>query len=441
MVGMTIDREPFYKRELELKLSMSYGPGRHDPDYEQGGHDYPLPYVRWTEQRNMEAFLQLIADSRVTPKALVSHRFAITEAEKAYVLMETGESHLAILLDYPEQKERPVERWISRAPAVSLSKSTGVAFIGLGNYAKSVLLPAVRNVEGVRLTAVVTSTGISASHAGVKHGFATISTDPAAALEDPATSAVFIVTRHDTHARLAAAALRAGKHVFCEKPLALDHEGFSEVTAAARETDVVVTVGFNRRFAPLLVKAKAALEPRSGPLVMLYRVNAGQIPADNWIKRGEGGGRIIGEVCHFVDAMAFLAGSVPVEVSAVAAAGHDDAFSILIRFADGSTGTIVYSSLGDAAVAKELIEVFAAGRVVQLDDFRRLIVTASGKASVTKSSQDKGQAALVRAFLAAVRGEQSAPITFAELAAVTEATFAIEDALRAGAVVALNATH
>jgi polar amino acid transport system substrate-binding protein len=439
MVGMTIDRESFYKRELELKLSMSYGPGRHDPEYEQAGHDYPLPYVRWTERRNMEAFLALIAEGKVTPKRLITHRFEITKAEQAYNLMERGEPHLAMLLTYPERAAPKIERRIERAK-IQRTSSTGVAFIGLGNYARGVLLPAFQKVRGIKLTTAVTSTGISAAHAGEKYGFGTVATDPSAAITDPATDVVVIATHHDTHAELTSAALSAGKHVFCEKPLALDAEGLGKIEDAVEATGIL-TVGFNRRFAPLLVKAKAALEPRSGPLVMLYRVNAGAIPKDSWVLREEGGGRIIGEVCHFVDALTFLAGSLPIEAQAISARGHHDAISVLIRFGDGSTGTIVYSSLGDAAVDKEEIEVFAAGRVVQLHDFRRLVVTASGKASVTKSSQDKGQAALVRAFLAAVRGEQSTPITFAELAAVTEATFAIEDALRTGAVVALNATH
>ncbi len=437
MVGMTIDREPFYKRELELKLSLSYGPGRHDPAYEQAGHDYPLAYVRWTEQRNMAAFLDLVAAGKVTPKALVSHSFAIGEAEKAYALMESGAPHLAILLTYPQAAGRAIERQVhlAQSPPKTLPKTSNenrVAFIGLGAYAKGVLLPAVRKTAGVTLTTVVTATGISAGHAGNKYGFATAATDPAATLDDPDTDTIFIATRHDTHASLAAAALGAGKHVFCEKPLAIDAAGLADVMAAARSAPGILTVGFNRRFAPLLVKARAALDPRNGPLVMLYRVNAGAIPGDSWIQREEGGGRIVGEVCHFVDALTFLAGSLPVEVHAVAARDHADAVSILIRFADGSTGTIVYSSLGDPSVPKEYVEVFAAGRVVQLDDYCRLTVTRSGKQKSSKSAQDKGQQGLVTAFLAATRGKGEAPIPLRELAAVTEATFAIEESLRVG---------
>ena len=263
LVGMTIDREPFYKRELELKLSMSYGPGRGDPAYESAGHDYPLPYVRWTEQRNMEAFLGLIEQGRVTPKAYVTHRFAIAEAEKAYELMEKGEPHLAMLLTYPEQTSEPA-RAVSRGPAPTRDK-LGVAFIGMGNYARAVLLPKVKSARGVALTAVVTKTGLSSSHSADKFGFSVAATDASVALDDAGSQAVFIATRHDSHAALAARALRAGKHVFCEKPLALDRASLDDVMAAARTSQAVLTVGFNRRFAPLLVQAKQACATTLGP--------------------------------------------------------------------------------------------------------------------------------------------------------------------------------
>ena len=431
LVGMTIDREPFYKRELELKLSMSYGPGRYDPDYEIAGHDYPLPYVRWTEQRNMSSFLELIAGGKITPKALVTHRFPIEHAEEAYQLIERGEPHLAILLTYSgETANKPILRCMKINGAAVPARGGGVAFIGLGNYAKGTLLPVFRKADGIKLTTVVTSTGLSAGHAGEKYGFATIATDAEAALNDASSSMIVIATRHDSHADLVSAALLAGKNVFCEKPLAIDDEGLAKVLAAADGAAGTLTVGFNRRFAPLLVKAKQALEPRSGPLVMIYRVNAGVIPATNWIQRDEGGGRIVGEVCHFVDALTFLCGSLPIEAQAVKAKGHDDAVSILLRFADGSTGTIVYSSLGDPAVSKEYIEVFAQGRVAQLEDFCKLTVTSNGRVSRSVAAQNKGQSALVQAFIAASRGERKAPIALNELSAVTEATFAIEDSLQ-----------
>jgi polar amino acid transport system substrate-binding protein len=437
MVGMTIDREPFYKRELELRMSMSYGPGRHDPSYEHAGHDYPLPYVRWTERRNMGAFLALIAEGKVTPKLLVTHRFGFADCEQAYALMEQGEPHLAMLLTYAETNIRTIERRLCRTTAPARVGGNGVAFIGLGNYGKSVLLPIVRKTKGVMLTTVVTSNGINARHAGDKYGFASIATDPSAAFVDETTDTIFIATRHDIHARLTAGALRAGKHVFCEKPLALDAEGLADVAAAIETAPGILTVGFNRRFAPLLVKTKAAIEPRSGPLVMLYRVNAGAVPADNWIQREEGGGRILGELCHFVDALTFLAGSLPVEVHAIAARDHADAVSTLIRFADGSTGAIIYSSLGDQSAPKEYIEVFAQDRVIRLDDFVALALTKGGKTVKSTAALDKGQRGLIDAFLSAARGDAKAPIPVAELFAVTQATFAIEQSLCLGSPVEL----
>lgn len=424
LTGMEIDREPFYKRELDLRLSMSYGPGRHDPAYELEGHDYPLAYVRWTEQRNMQAFLELVAEGRVTPLRLVTHRFPIAEAEAAYKLMDTEEPFLAILLTYPDTPA-PIARSIP-VNASSAATGRGTAFIGFGNYAKSVLVPALKKASKERLTTVVTSTGLSAHDAAQREGFANAATDPQAVLDDADTDCVFIATRHDSHASLAAAALRAGKHVFVEKPLALDHEQLADVVAAAEGAPGVLTVGFNRRFAPMMIAAKAAIASRAGPIAMHYRVNAGHVPGDSWLHGAQGGGRIVGEACHFVDALTFLAGGPPVSVSAFRPEGIDDTVSAVLRFADGSTGTILYSSLGDSSLPKEYLEIFASGTVVRLDDFRKLHITTGGKTTTqSASAQDKGQAGLVKAFYAAARDGAAAPIPLDELVAVSEATLDI----------------
>ncbi len=439
-VGMELDREAFYKRELDLRLSMSYGPGRYDPSYENEGHDYPFAYVRWTEQRNMQAFLELVAARRVTPKALVTHRFPIAEAEEAYRLMTDGTPHLGILLTYPEQEDRVLSRRLALRPAaVPRMGEARIGFIGFGNYAKSTLLPALRKAGGGILTGVATATGVSARHAAERFGFAFAATDAAEVLADESTDTVFIATRHNSHADLVVAALEAGKHVFCEKPLAMNREELAAVLATAARAPGRLTVGFNRRFAPLMVEAKAALAGRTAPLVMLYRVNAGAIPRDNWIQGAEGGGRIVGEVCHFVDALTYLCGAPPVEVRAIAAEGHGDAVSVLLRMADGSTGTIVYSSIGDAAAPKEYLEALGDGRLMRLDDFRRLTGTVRGRTRTRRHGrQDKGQRGLVAAFLAATRKGAEPPIPLAELAAVTEATFAIEEALQKGDAVAVG---
>jgi polar amino acid transport system substrate-binding protein len=281
---------------------------------------------------------------------------------------------------------------------------------------------------GVRLTGVVTANGLSGAHAADTFGFRFATTDSQELLDDQETDVVFIATRHDTHAPLAAEALKAGKHVFVEKPLAIDQAQLDEVTAAAEASDKVLMVGFNRRFAPLIRQAKEALKSRAAPLVMLYRINAGLVPADSWIQGEEGAGRVIGEVCHFIDTLSFIADSLPVERHIIAAKNYDDAVSLQLRFADGSLGTIVYSSLGDRSFPKEYIEVFGAGRVITIDDFRRAIVVADGRTKRYRlARQDKGFNEELGQFLAAVRGDNPPPISLASLIATTEATFAAAD--------------
>lgn len=430
MVGLDLDRDAFYRRELDLRLSMSYGPGRYDPDYEEQGRDYPLAYVRWTEQRNMEAFLQLVADGRVTPEVLVSHRFPIEDGAAAYDIVTGGQPHLAVLLTYSGAADPA--RAVLRAEARAAASALSVGFIGLGNYARSVLLPAVRKVAGADLRTVVTATGLTAHHVAAKYGFAAAATDSAVVLDDPGINIVFVATRHDTHAAYAAAALRAGKSVFCEKPMALGREELAEVAAAAADSPGILTVGFNRRFAPLVDEMREALRARTGPLLMAYRVNAGSVAPDSWIRGQAGGGRILGEVCHFVDLMSHLCASSPVEAYAIAGGGQEDAVSIQIRFADGSAGSILYSSLGDPAAPKEHLDVFAAGTVLHLSDFVRLDIFAGGRRRVVKQRQDKGQSRLVAAFLDAVKTGKHSPTPLAELVAVTAATFAIEASLLSG---------
>lgn len=422
MVGLELDREPYYKRELELRLSMSYGPGRYDPAYENEGHDYPLPYVRWTEQRNMEAFLELVAQGRVTPAKLVSHRFDIGDAERAYGLLGSREPYLAVLLDYAEQTAAPVHA-ITLAETASSPSVGAVAFIGFGNYARSVLLPAVREHAAGGLRTVVTATGLSSRNAAEKYGFTVAATDPAAALDDLAVGTVFVATRHDSHAELAARALAAGKNVFVEKPLALDQAGVAAVIAAAQTGPGLLTVGFNRRFAPMVVAARREAVQSGGPLLMHYRINAGFVPADSWLHTAEGGGRIAGEACHFVDTLSALCGADPVEVETAGTPGHDDCVQAIVRFADGSTGHILYTSLGDSSVPKERIELFGRNLVVVIEDFRALRVTRGGRTRTGKArSQDKGQAALVAAFLSACRTGGAPPIAYATLAAVSRIT-------------------
>ena len=423
LVGMRLDREPFYKRELDLRLAMSTGPGRYDAEYEQGGRDYPLPYVRWTEQRNMAAFLELVAAGSVTPEALVTHRFALDDALDAYALLSSDTPSLAITLGY-DATAAPGAHSVLVAGRTPVS-GEGIAFLGMGNYAKAVLLPAVVAAGGKsHLSTVVTSTGLSAMGSAEALGFARAATDAAEALGDPAVSTIFIVTRHDSHARLAIAALEAGKHVFVEKPLALSDAELDAVLEAARSASGTLTVGFNRRFAPMLVEASAALAATPGPKYMSYRINAGAIPRDSWVHGSEGGGRIVGEVCHFVDALSALCGADPVAWELLSPPSVDDGMAAALRFADGSVGTILYAPAGDPGMSKERIEAIGTGVSLVIDDFTRLTVHQGGKTRTSKGAQDKGQKALVKAFLDG-RTTGKPPVALASLDAVSRATLGL----------------
>jgi predicted dehydrogenase/threonine dehydrogenase-like Zn-dependent dehydrogenase len=445
-VRMDVPRQSYYMKELELRLSRSYGPGRYDPAYEEGGHDYPIAYVRWTERRNMEEFLRLVAAGHVTPGRLSSHSFPIEEAGAAYRIIggETDEPYLGILLTYPETGEpgSPARRIELRPPA--LVTGAGVGFIGAGSFGKATLLPRFARSDHAELIGIATATGASARSTGEKFGFRYCSTDPARLLEDDAVNAVVITTRHGSHAGYVERALRAEKAVFVEKPLALDEEGLVRVLAAQAESGSLLTVGFNRRFSPLAAELRSAFQS-PGPLAITYRVNAGPIPASHWIHDPEeGGGRIIGEVCHFLDLAQFLTDESPTEVFACSIGGREgdlhDTVSIVVRFSGGSVANINYFANGDRSVPKERIEVFGSGGVAVLDDWRRLSVTRAGKTKDWKPKrQEKGFDQEVAAFLAAVRGESGWPIPLESLVETTRATFAMEQSLREGRPIRLVA--
>ena len=438
MTGMDIPRPPFFSRELKLIISMSYGPGRYDPEYEERGHDYPLPYVRWTEKRNIESFLELIGEKRINVERLTTHRFPIAEADRAYQLIsgDVQEPNLGVILNYDPEAE--VARKIPLGAAVRKSeKSIVLGVIGAGGYVPAMLLPHFKT-EGVEFSSIATASGISAHDVGKRFGFANAVSSADEVLDDKDVNLVVIGTRHDTHAELARKALERNKHVFVEKPLALNDDQLESVVEAARSSSGKLMVGFNRRFSPLAQRAKAFFDGRETPLSILYRVNAGRIAKDHWTQNAEeGGGRIVGEVCHFVDLMQFLIEAPPVSVFAEAISAKsskivdDDSVFITLRFADGSNGSIAYLSEGDKALAKERVEIFGAGRVFVLDDFRRATLYKDGREEqVTLKAQDKGQQAQVREVCASVLGGGPAPIGVDELAATTRATFRVLDSLR-----------
>src|SRR5205085_1569344 len=434
-------------RELTLHVSMSYGPGRYDAEYEERGHDYPFAYVRWTEARNIEAFLDALATGSVRVAQLITHRFPIEQGARAYELIAgaNNEAHLGVLLEYPH--ERPLEPRIELRPSDQRTDTTQaradvvrVGLIGAGSYARKFLLPQLQ-ATGAEFQAIASASGISARDVGAKYGFSYCGAQADEVISDPSVNLVVIATRHDTHAQLAAAALRKDRHVFVEKPLALTDEELDDVCAAATQTDAQLFVGFNRRFAPLARRAKEFFADANAPLSIVYRVNAGRIARDHWIQDERmGGGRIIGEVCHFIDLMQSLTGAQATRVFAESITGRnreivaDDSCMITLRFNDGSNGTIAYLAEGDAALTKERIEIFGSGRSFVIEDFRRAALYRNGREEQIKlRAQDKGQADEVRALCAMVRANLPAPIALADLIATTRATFRIRESLRTGA--------
>lgn len=439
-VPADLPREPFYGKELSVRFSRSYGPGRYDTTYEDKGVDYPFGYVRWTEERNMGAFLELLRRGSVRVAPLVSHRFPLDAAREAYdILLGTaGERPAAVVFDYDTApaSTAPTIR-VPVRPAATTTGRLGIGFVGAGNFAQHFLLPEVRRLGRfvpIELVGVATATGVRADSIARKHGFGFCTTDAAEVIEHPGVDAVFIVTRHDSHAALAAAALRAKKHVFVEKPLAIDDAGLAEVVAAAAGGTSYLAVGFNRRFAPDLVRLRRFLdEAPAGPLLMSYRVNAGPLTG-HWLQdEAVGGGRVVGEGCHFVDAMIFLTGGQqPVRVHA-AALGRAAAETVTatLEFADGSVGTLSYVTVGDRAVAKERLEVFGRGRAGVLDDFRSLRLYAGGRQATHERrwTPAKGYGEEVTSFLEVAAGRAAPAFTLAELATSARATFRIRDAL------------
>jgi predicted dehydrogenase/threonine dehydrogenase-like Zn-dependent dehydrogenase len=436
VTGLELSRADFFEKELTFQVSCSYGPGRYDANYEEKGNDYPVGFVRWTEQRNFEAVLDMMADGRLDVKPLVSHRFAIEQAEQAYELVGGAGPSLGILLEYPTESAKPDAQ--VRTQSVTLapkgSGSATVAFIGSGNYSTAVLIPAFKSA-GARMKTVASAGGVSGVHAGRKFGFEQTTTDTASVFADPEIDAVVITTRHDSHASMVSKALRAGKHVFVEKPLALRTDEVAEIEQAyadarAAGRSPIVMVGFNRRFASQVQRIHGLLGGVTGPKSFIMTVNAGAIPAEHWTQdRVIGGGRIVGEGCHFIDLLRFLAGS---RVSAIDVCtmdtGTGDTVSVQMAFHDGSIGTVHYFANGTKAFPKERLEVFAGGRVLQLDNFRKLYGFGwPGFRKMNLWSQDKGQKACASAFVDAVAGRGPAPIPFEEIIEVAKVSIEAAD--------------
>jgi predicted dehydrogenase/threonine dehydrogenase-like Zn-dependent dehydrogenase len=445
-VGLTLPRKLYYTKELDFRVSRSYGPGRYDLNYEERGHDYPVGYVRWTENRNMQAFVQLLADGKLKLDPLITHRFPLAEAQRAYqiVTCQVQEPSLGIILEYPEQIEfGAVElKSSSKDAAPNASAKSGslvrLGLVGPGAFASSMLLPALKRIPGVQLRGVASAHGVTARRAADRFGFKYCSSAERSIFEDSETDAVIIATRHHLHARQVLAGLRAGKHVFVEKPLAIREEEAAEVAEeVSRRPRQVLMVGFNRRFAPLARELKDFFDGRPEPLLMHYRVNAGYVPPDHWTQdQGQGGGRIIGEVCHFVDFIDWVVGGTPElwQVQSLPNSGRykEDNVVLQLRYPKGHIGIITYVANGDRQLGKERVEIHGAGRSAVLDDFRRLELVEGGRRTVRRSwlRQDKGHRGEIAAFIRSVRGEQSAPIPFGEILAATRITFQTVERLK-----------
>ena len=439
MVGMDIPRNDYYKKEIDLRLSMAYGPGRYDPEYEEKGNDYPFDLVRWTEQRNFEAFLGLIDEGKITPKEILTHEFDFDDAMDAYDLLEgkVKEKYLGIVLKYKRDINLADEKIVKRTTKAVSNDSVNVGLIGAGNFTKSVILPNMKKVGGYDLVGLCTATGVSAQGTGKKYDFKYITTDSSEIYKNNEINSVFVTTQHDKHPEAVIKSIESSKHCFVEKPLCIYEEEL-EAIKEAYTGKTIVQVGFNRRFSPMIQSMKKSV---SGQVSVNYRVNAGIIPKDVWIQdRTIGGGRIIGEVCHFIDTCSYLIGSDVVSVFATTLTKDDksipdeDNVNITLNYANGSTATIAYYAYGDTTMPKEYIEVFGNGLSMSMTDFRELVVYSGGKTKKEKSAnQDKGFVNEFKAFKDAVKSGESA-IDFESIYNTTKTTFKILKSIRTGNV-------
>ena len=439
MVGMDIPRNEYYKKEIDLRLSMAYGPGRYDPEYEEKGNDYPFDLVRWTEQRNFEAFLGLIDEGKITPKEILTHEFDFDNAMDAYDLLEgkVKEKYLGIVLKYKSDIKLDEHKIVKRTTKAVSSEKINVGLIGAGNFTKSVILPNMQKVGGYDLVGLCTATGVSAQGTGKKYDFKYITTDSSEIYKNSEINSVFITTQHDKHASAVIDSIKSGKHCFVEKPLCIYEEEL-EAIKDAYTGNTIVQVGFNRRFSPMIESMKKSIR---GQVSVNYRVNAGIIPKDVWIQdRTIGGGRIIGEVCHFIDTCSYLIGSDVVNVFATTVTKDDksipdeDNVNIILNYANGSTATIGYYAYGDTTMPKEYIEVFGNGVSMSMTDFRELKIYCGAKTKKTKSAnQDKGFVNEFKAFKDAVKSGESA-ISFDSIYNTTKTTFKILESIRTGNV-------
>jgi len=437
-VGLNFPRKVYYEKEISFINSRSYGPGRYDLNYEEHGNDYPLGYVRWTEGRNFEAVVDLMAKGQLQVKPLITHRFEISEASQAYEVI-TGkkkEKFLGVLLTYPEGKRKEERKIVFPLSSFKSTNIVKLGVLGAGLFANSVLLPSIKKAGDIELVGIASSGGLHAQHSGKKFGFQYATSDDDEIINDLNINTVAILTRHDTHADLVVKALKAGKHIFVEKPLAINSAQLSAISKQLLKTDnCILTAGFNRRFAPLAQSLSSFFLHRNEPMHIHYRVNAGAIPLNHWTQDPNmGGGRIIGEGCHFVDFITFLVGAAPISVIAHALPDggkyREDNVSMTFTFPDGSIGIVDYLANGDKSFPKERVEVFCGGQVAVLDDFVSLQTVKDGKKKEVRGAQNKGWVDEWRVFSKSIREGGELPIPYEQLIGVTKSTFAAVESLR-----------
>ncbi len=438
-VGLTIPRKIYYEKEISFINSRSYGPGRYDASYEENGNDYPIGYIRWTEGRNFQASVDLMSSRKLKVESLISHRFPIEDGVQAYEVI-TGkkkEPFLGVLLKYSDEKQETSKRvefpLIPRSASLS---SVKLGVLGAGLYANATLLPVLKNNKDFELVGIASSGGLHAQHSGKKYGFQYATSSEEEIINDPNINTVAILTRHDSHADLVVKAFKAGKHVFVEKPLAINSKQLSIISKQLLATDhCLLLAGFNRRFSPLAQSLSSFLSHRSEPLHAHYRVNAGYIPLNHWTQDPIlGGGRIIGEACHFIDLITFLVGAAPVKVSAHALTDNgkyrEDNVSMTFTFPDGSIGVVDYLANGDKSFPKERLEVFCEGKIAILDDYVKLETIENGRRKTEGGAQDKGWRSEMSVFAGAIKSGVGAPIPYEQLIGVTKSTFAAVESLR-----------
>ncbi len=442
-VGLNVPRNIYYHKEAAFLISRSYGPGRYDAQYEEQGVDYPFGYVRWTEGRNLEAVVKLIADGKLLINKLISHRFEINDGVKAYetITGKTDDPFLGVVLQYPQLDNELTAKSITFVPVFGgttrVEEKINIGVLGAGNYATATFLPVIQKAGGVNQIAISSARGLNARHAAAKFNFSFAGTSEDEIFENEDINTVVLLTRHADHKRQVIKGLQHSKHVYCEKPLALNQTELDEINDVVMNSDNQVMVGFNRRFAPLSITLKEYLQSSEEPKHIHYRVNAGFLPADHWLhNESEGGGRIIGEGCHFIDYLCFLTGKKPVSVSTFGLPDlgkyHEDNVTMVFTFEDGSVGTVAYLANGDKSVPKETVEVFCGGKVALLNDFRSLSLVTNGSKKIiqNRGGLDKGHKGSWTAFVKALKEGSAAPIPFEESYAVTQASFKAVQSLR-----------